>query len=197
MRLLALSALLLAAATASAADCVRVWVPGCWSTGVNRTWIPGRYEERVVTTTTTTTYTVPPPPPQQVWVPERWEWNGQAWELRPGYWTPGGPPVVAVQPTTTTTTRTVEVVEPRPRVSVGVGFVVGGSSCDDGWSRRRHHHGYSHHGHSGIGHGSTTRRVDVRPPAPLPGSHALPRPPRWVPDPVGVFRHDPLHLLRK
>lgn len=195
MRLLLACALLLTAASASA-ECVRVWVPGCWTgVGTTRVWTPGRYEERVVTTTTTTTtYTVPPPPPTQVWVPERWEWNGSAWELRPGYWAASAPPAPVVVQPTTTTTQVVEVRQvepPRPRVSVSVGLGVG--SCGPVYG----HHHYRDHGHYGHRHHDGGSRVVVRPPAPLPGSHALPRPPKWVPDPLGVFRHDPLRILRK
>lgn len=196
---LAIAALLIAFGGTAlvASDATQVWVPGHWqAVGAEQIWVPGSYCARpVVAPVTTVTVVAPPPPPPQVWVAERWVWTGTAWQLQPGHWEVAGappPPVVSCPPTTVVAAcpppppQVVEVHHyERPRPSFGVGVVIGGGGY---YGHHHHHHGYREPVRHGHAHGI---------PAPLPGSHSLPRPPRHLPDPLGVFRHDPLHLLRR
>lgn len=204
--ILAIAALLVAfAATPLVASDAQIWVPGHWQTvGSEQVWVPGAYCARPVTTTTTTTTTVttvttPPPATTQVWVDQRWVWNGTAWQLQPAHWevvaAPAPAPVVVAPCPPPTVIAACppparQVVEVhhyhRPRVTYGVGVVIGGG----------HHHGYRHHRHHrhhDRHHVGGVHRI----PPPLPGSHFLPRPPRNLPDPLGVFRHDPLGIIRR
>jgi len=184
--ILAVAALFFALASAplAASDGSQVWVPGHWqNVGHEQVWVSGGYHQRQVTTTTTvTTVTVvsPPPPPPQVWVAERWLWTGSSWQLQPGHWEyAGATTVVAACPPPPPQQVVVHHYEQRqPRVNFGVGVILGGGHYG--------HHRSQHGGHhSGGGHHFS------------PPPHFLPRPPRNLPDPLGLFRHDPLGLIRR
>lgn len=192
--ILVVAALLFAcvASPLSAEHC-QVWVPGHWQAVEHeQIWVSGGYHARPVTTTTTvTTVTVhaPPPPPPQVWVAERWLWTGSAWQLQPGHWETAGAAttVVAACPPPPPPQQVVHVhhYERQPRVTFGVGVLLGSQYGHGG-----HHGGHHVNHHSGGGH-------HFSPPPPLPGSHFLPRPPRNLLDPLGLFRHDPLGIIRR
>jgi hypothetical protein len=213
MRLLAI-ALLIGCTTALHAACATetVWIAGHWGNGAcGPQWVQGCYTSRPVTTVVVSqpVIVVPPPPVAQVqpappvWVPGGWAWAGDQWVWRDGYWSmpPGSQPAVCqtqpsypqavvyqtqpvCQPQPVYVQQTVcEPARPRVSIDVGVGFGYGGyrgyrRDCDDD----RHHGG---------GHISA-------PPIPfVPGSHVLSRPPKGLPDPLGIIRHDPLGLFRK
>ena len=161
-----------------------VWVAGYWgpSSCGEQQWVQGGYcaqPATVVVQQPAQVIVVPPPAP--VWVAGGWVWSNEQWVWREGYWS--APPAYQPQPVYQAQPVYIQPSQPacaRPQVSIGVGLGIG--------------HGGGHHGHHGY---QEDHHNDTVPPIPfVPGSHALPRLPSHLPDPLGLFRHDPLGLLK-
>lgn len=182
MRLTAIALLISSLSGLHAAHSATVWVPGHWGPSVcgEQQWIQGAYcaQPAAVVVQQPPAQVVVVPPPAPVWVAGGWVWSNEQWVWRDGYWSV--PPSAPPQPVQQAQPVYVQPVCPRPRVSIGVGIGLG-------------HHG-GHHGHHAHG-GHHNHAVPAIPF--LPGSHALPRPPKHFPDPLGLFRHDPLGLLKR
>ncbi len=133
----------------------------------------------------------------QVWVPGSWQASGCSSVWVGGHYQVQQRVVCAPDPVVVYSRPAAVYIEPvcvqpvyvpapvyaRPAVSVSLGF--GGYAYGD----------YGCRGGSGY-RGRDSGRVALLPPPPLP-HHFLPRPSRGVPDPLGIFRNDPLHLFRR
>lgn len=194
-----LSAAAVVTSTASVTERYQVWVPGYWQTvGNSSVWVNGHYA--------THARTVQAPPPA-TWIAERYVDQGGQRSYYAGYWSnqscPAPVVVVYRQPAPVYVATPVYVAPPpvyvAPRVAVSIGF------GHHGYHHGYHggHHGYhgGHDGYHGVhgGHHRGHGGGHVGLPLPhLPSlHHALPRPSRHFPDPLGIFRHDPLHLFRR